>query len=343
MALETRTTLALAIGDPAGISPELTARILADSDVRDAATIVVVGDRRVLDEGARIAGISLDLPSIPAGAPLPNVLPAALLVDQNDVDMGRIERGQATEAGGQSALGNFRAALTLAASGRVDAVSFTPFNKQAMKKSYPPYEDEIVFTAEFLGIEVSTGEFNVLDEVWNARVTSHVPISGVAPLITRERILRGLRATDRAMRDAGFTAPRIAVAALNPHAGEGGAFGREEIDIIGPAVDAGRAEGIACDGPFPSDTVFVRAVRANQFDAVLTMFHDQGQIAMKLIGFDRGITLLGGFPFPITTPAHGTAYDIAGQGKANPGATKQALLLAARMAAARRAASARAE
>jgi 4-hydroxythreonine-4-phosphate dehydrogenase len=340
VAHQTRPVLALAIGDPAGISPELTARIVADREIREAATLIVVGDRRVLEDGARTAGVLLDLPFVSAADPLPDPLPAMVLVDQGDTDVAAIERGEAAAAGGRSALGNFRAALTLAASGRADAVCFTPFNKQAIKKSYPPYEDEIVFTAEFLGVDAVASEFNVLDEVWNARVTSHVPLSGVAPLITQERILRSLRATDRAMRDAGFGEPRIAVAALNPHAGEGGAFGREEIDVIRPAVEAGRAEGIACDGPFPSDTVFVRAVRAKQFDAVLTMFHDQGQIAMKLIGFDRGVTLLGGFPFPITTPAHGTAYDIAGRGKADSGATKQAVLLCARMAASRRAAAA---
>ena len=125
------------------------------------------------------------------------------------------------------------------------------------------------------------------------------------------------------MAAAGFAAPRIAVAALNPHAGDNGNFGREEIDILAPAVQAAQAKGIACDGPYPSDTVFVRA-RAGQFDAVLTMFHDQGQIAMKLIGFDKGVTLLGGFPMPITTPAHGTAYDIAGKGIANIGASRNA-------------------
>ena len=129
---------------------------------------------------------------------------------------------------------------------------------------------------------------------------------------------------------AGFTEPRIAVAALNPHAGDGGNFGREEIEVIGPAVEAAKAEGYSVEGPFPSDTVFLRA-RAGAFDAVLTMYHDQGQIAMKLIGFDTGVTLLGGYPVPIATPAHGTAYEIAGQGVANVGATRQALLLAAEM------------
>jgi 4-hydroxythreonine-4-phosphate dehydrogenase len=151
--------------------------------------------------------------------------------------------------------------------------------------------------------------------------------------LTKERILRALKLTDACMRSADFACPRIAVA--GPHAGDGGNFGREEIDVIAPAVEAGKREGIFAEGPFPADTVFLRA-KSGAFDAVLTMYHDQGQIAMKLMGFDRGVTLLGGFPFPICTPAHGTAYDIAGQGIASVGATRAALLLAAAMAAQKR-------
>jgi 4-hydroxythreonine-4-phosphate dehydrogenase len=150
-------------------------------------------------------------------------------------------------------------------------------------------------------------------------------------LLSVEAILGALELTSRALRAAGYASPRIAVAGLNPHAGDGGNFGREEIDIIAPAVAAARTKGTPCDGPFPADTVFVRA-RRGDYDAVLTMYHDQGQIAMKLMGFDRGVTLLGGFPFPICTPAHGTAYDIAGKGVANLGATRAAVLLAAQMA-----------
>ena len=125
--------------------------------------------------------------------------------------------------------------------------------------------------------------------------------------------------------------PRIAIAALNPHAGDGGNFGKEEIDVIEPAVQAGIDRGFNVSGPYPADTVFVRA-KNGAFDAVLTMYHDQGQIAMKLMGFDRGVTLMGGLPFPVCTPAHGTAYDIAGRGIANIGASREAILLAARMA-----------
>lgn len=151
----------------------------------------------------------------------------------------------------------------------------------------------------------------------------------MARSITADRILRAIDLTDRTMRAAGFGAPRIAVAGLNPHAGDGGNFGREEIDVIGPAVRQA-AEKHRVTGPVPSDTVYVRALKG-AFDAVLTMYHDQGQIAMKLIGFDRGVTLIGGLPFWIATPAHGTACDIAGKGVASPGGTIRALQLATRL------------
>src|SRR5262249_47614452 len=163
---------------------------------------------------------------------------------------------------------------------------------------------------------VVASEFNVLGQLWNARVTSHIPLSRVAGAINGDAISRSLSLTDSAMRKAGFRSPRIAVAGLNPHAGDGGNFGREEIDIIAAAVKRSVERGLNVAGPFPSDTVFLRA-KNGDFDAVLTMYHDQGQIAMKLMGFDRGVTLIGGFPFPICTPAHGTAYDIAGRGIAN--------------------------
>jgi 4-hydroxythreonine-4-phosphate dehydrogenase len=239
--------------------------------------------------------------------------------------------------GGRFALANYRHALTLARDGRAEAVCFTPFNKNAMRLAHPTYDDEISFSAEVVGLEGPASEFNVLDRLWNARVTSHISLAEVASRITAERVLRAIRLTDSSMRGAGFDRPRIAVAGLNPHAGDGGNFGREEIDAIEPAVQQARAAGIATEGPFPADTVFLRA-KSGAFDAVLTMYHDQGQIAMKLMGFDRGVTLLGGFEFPICTPAHGTAYDIAGKGIAGIGAARAAVLLAAEMAQRKKAA-----
>ena len=204
-----------------------------------------------------------------------------------------------------------------------------------MKLAAGRYDDEMGFINSVLGIAPVASEFNVLDTLWNARVTSHVPLSAVAGLITRERVLRGIQLTHDNLRASGFARPRIAVAGLNPHAGDGGNFGHEDDHEIRPAVEDAQARQIDADGPFSPDTVFLRATKG-AYDAVLTMYHDQGQIAMKLIGFDRGVTLLGGYPFPICTPAHGSAYDIAGKGVANLGASRAAALLAARMASARR-------
>jgi 4-hydroxythreonine-4-phosphate dehydrogenase len=331
--MTTRPLVALAMGDPAGISPELTAKLVASDDVRARCRLVVIGDRRIFDQGARIAGVAPQLKAIEQGANCRDEDADALFVDLGHLDPAGVKQGVASLAGGQFALANYRHALELGRDGRVDAVCFTPFNKQAMRLARAEYDDEIAFSAEVVGLKTPASEFNVLDRLWNARVTSHIPLKDVAARLSSERIHRALVLTDACMRKAGFARPRIAVAGLNPHAGDGGNFGREEIDVIGPVVAAGQREGIAAEGPFPADTVFLRA-KAGTFDAVLTMYHDQGQIAMKLMGFDRGVTLLGGFPFPICTPAHGTAYDIAGKGIASIGASRAALLLAADMAAA---------
>lgn len=315
-----KPVIALAIGDPAGVSPELTAKLVALEEARKAARIVVVGDRRVFDEGARVAGAKN---------------PDVEFEDLKHLDPATIKRGVASKPGGESVLANYRHALRMVADGKAQAVCFTPFNKQAMRMADPSYDDEIRFTANVLEFKGVATEFNVLEKLWNARVTSHIPLSKVPSSLSIDSIVEALELTTVALRAAGFEPPRIGVAALNPHAGDGGNFGREEIDIIEPAVKKARAKGLPAEGPYPADTVFVRAQRG-QFDAVLTMYHDQGQIAMKLMGFDRGVTVLGGFPFPICTPAHGTAYDIAGKGVANIGATRAALLLAVQMVKRRR-------
>ncbi len=330
-----RPVIALAMGDPSGISPELTAKLMVDPEVRAAAELIVVGDRRVLAEGERIAKVTVDCKPWQAGANRLERDGVPMFVDLGHLDPNSVTRGRSSKEGGAFAMANFRTVLRLGAAGVADAVTFTPFNKHAMKLSDPSYVDEIDVISAESGSPGPGREFNILDGLWNARVTSHVPISGVARLITKDAVLNGLRLTNRCMREAGFERPRIAVAGLNPHAGDGGNFGREDIDEIEPAVVAAKAEGILCEGPFASDTVFLRA-RRGEFDAVQTMYHDQGQIAMKLIGFDQGITLIGGYGFPVCTPAHGTAYDIAGQGIANLGASRNAMLIAARMAAASR-------
>jgi 4-hydroxythreonine-4-phosphate dehydrogenase len=326
MTAETRPTLAFALGDAAGIGSELAAKMISDQAVRAAARLLVVGDRRQLQQGAAQAGLVLDIPDWDAGK-----LQDVALVERRNIDAGSVTTGMSSALTGRAALDNFASALRLSAAGASQATCFTPFNKYSMRLANPSYVDEIGFIQNVLGTTAEGAEFNVLDEFWNARVTSHVPLSAVAGLLTEELVLKRIRLTDDTMRGAGMPRPRIAVAALNPHAGDGGNFGHEDDAIIAPAVKRAAELQINVKGPLPADTVYLRAMRG-EFDVVLSMYHDQGQIAMKLIGFDRGVTLVGGFPFWIATPAHGTAYDIAGQGKANPDATRNAILLAARLA-----------
>ena len=320
--------LALAIGDPAGISPELTAKLVADPQIAVRARLLVIGDARILEMGATQAGVALTLPRWAPGDPSPK---AHALLDLQHCAPAEVDHATPTLAGGRFAMTNFTTALELAREGQVRAVTFTPFNKQAMRLARAGYDDEIGVIAEVLRSDADGREFNILGQLWNARVTSHMALKDVAARLSVESITRAGMLADRCMRGAGFERPRIAVAALNPHAGDGGNFGSEEIDVIAPAVERMRAQGLTVTGPLPADTVFVRA-RKGEFDAVLTMFHDQGQIAMKLLGFDQGVTFIGGYGIPICTPAHGTAYDIAGRGIADAKAATNAILLAAEMA-----------
>jgi 4-hydroxythreonine-4-phosphate dehydrogenase len=323
--------IALAIGDAGGIGPELAAALLADEAMagRD---VAVVGDARILALGAAQAGVTLDVPAIDPAEVDGGLRAGRILVDLANCPPETVEIGRSSAAAGAASLGNFAAALRLAQAGLADAVMFTPFNKHAMRLARPSYVDEIGFIDAVLGAARSGREFNVLDEVWNARVTSHIPLRRVAESLSVERILASLRLTAEVMGAAGRPGARIGVAALNPHAGDGRNFGDEDEDVIAPAVAQAAREGLKVTGPVPADTVFVRATRG-EFDAVLTMYHDQGQIAMKLLGFDRGVTLIAGYGFPIVTPAHGSAYDIAGKGRADLGATLAAARLAADLAA----------
>lgn len=326
-----RQRVAFAIGDAGGISPELAARVLADREANPG-DMIVIGDRRVLEMGAAQVGIELDLPVFAPDKICDAAADSSFLIDMQNCDPSEIQIGGSTEASGRASLQNFAAALLTAQAGLADVVFFTPFNKHAMRLARPDYVDEIGFIDRTIGATRSGREFNVLEEVWNARVTSHVPLREVADLLSTDRIFQSIRFTSDVMQAAGFDRPRIGVAAFNPHAGDGRNFGDEDEDIIRPAVARAQEAQLAASGPIPSDTVFVRALKG-EFDAVLTMFHDQGQIAMKLMGFDRGVTLIAGYPFPIVTPAHGTAYDIAGQGKADTGATFNAVRLGRRLAA----------
>ena len=327
-----KPVVALTLGDPAGIGPELIARLLALPDTVQSANVVLVGDPWLWRDGQTVAGTTVA--SVPV-ASLAGVrgrsdtsCPAFLAVDT--VQPQQVHRGIAESAGGASVLQVLNRCMDAAKAGEIDAITFAPLNKYAMKLGGLKHEDELHHFAQYLGVKDYFCEFNTLGGLWTARISSHVPLKDVAQYIDKQRIVDATKLIYRSLKANGVATPRVAVAGFNPHNGEGGTCGREEIDVIAPAVAQLNAEGMPVAGPFPADTIFLRA-RDGEFDAIVTMYHDQGQIAIKLMGFSQGDTVQGGLPVPITTPAHGTAYNIAGLGKANVDATANAFAIAARM------------
>ncbi len=329
--------LALVLGDPAGIGPEIMAKLLAEPANREKAALILVADPDELAEGMRIAGVELPVSRVDD----PTALTPGRIALREVRRPAPIPRARSSAEGGRHALATLRECLALAQAGAVDGICFAPLNKAALHMAGMGHADELHWFAEVLGHAGPTSEFNVLDGLWTCRVTSHVALREVANLITRQRILQAIALVRDALAQAGVTAPRIAVCGLNPHNGDNGAFGREEIDVIGPAVEEARRCGLPAEGPYPADTIFLRAQPkpdgTREVDAIVTMYHDQGQIAMKLMGFWRGVTVAGGLPVPITTCAHGTGFDIHGKGEARIGALQAAFDLACAMGARRRA------
>lgn len=316
-------------GDPSGIGPELVARLLAQDGVAAAAHILLIGDAHVFRAGQAVAGLDHALTPLDARAADWTGTPGALHA-MDTIAPEEIAVASVTEACGRSVLRTLDEALDLARDGVIDAIVFGPFNKAAMHLAGIGHDDELHYMAERLRVQGYISELNTLDGIWTSRVTSHIALRDVADTITGDRVAQATRLIDTTLRRAGVARPQIAIAALNPHAGDGGNFGREEIDVLSPAIAAMAAQQMAVSGPWPSDTVFLKAMR-KEIDAVVTMYHDQGQIALKLLGFDRGVTVQGGLPIPVATPAHGTAFDIAGQGKADVGAMRAAFDIACRM------------
>ncbi len=327
-----KPTIALFTGDPAGIGPELVARLLADGSVARRANVLLAGSREVVEEGMRVAGSRFDY-EVGTGVTGGRDLERPVLAISPLVDQTGFERGVVSARSGRYMLEGLSLCLSLCRSGSAQALCFAPLNKGALRAGGMDHPDELHWFAEVLGFRGTCVELNVLEGLWTSRVTSHVPLSAVSSLITAQKVAEAIELIHGSLVRAGFATPRIAVCGLNPHNGDNGAFGREEIEVIGPGVEMARRKGFPADGPFPADTVFVRATRQDGgYDGVVTMYHDQGQIAMKLMGFERGVTVQGGLPVPICTPAHGTAYDIAGRGLANDGAMRNAFELACRMA-----------
>ena len=327
--------LGLMLGDATGIGPEQCARVLADRRLADAARLVVFGDSRVLAMGARDAGVELAWRACASPAEFDWTRPEVPIVDLRNLDPATLVRGAISAESGRITGETLKLMVEHALAGRLDGICFAPLNKAALHAGGWKFNDEHQLFAHLTGHKGFFGEMNVLDGKWMSRVTSHVSLRNALDQITPQRIDDALTLADATLRGAGFARPRIAVAALNPHGGEGGLFGREEIEIIAPAVAKAAARGIDCRGPFPADTVFLKGFGPD-FDGVLTMYHDQGQIATKLKGFNRGVTVTGGLATVFATPAHGTAFDIVGKGVATTGALEQAVRLCARLATSRK-------
>ena len=330
-----RPKIGLLLGDPTGIGPEIVAKLLAGYDVHDHAALAVIGDRRIFERGQKVSGTSLSPRVVDRFDDLRFEAAELQFLDFPGVSPDEVVPGKLSARAGKSVLDVLGLALDLARDGKLDAIVFAPFNKQALHLGGSPFPDELHFMADRLQWKGHFSEINVLDNLWTSRVTSHIGLRQVSGLITKKGVHDAIALIHGALRMAGVKEPRLLVAALNPHGGEGGLFGNEEIEAIAPAVEEARAAGIQASGPFPADTIFVRAKKGD-CDAVVSMYHDQGQIAMKLMGFERGVTVKGGLPIPITTPAHGTAFDIAGQGRANPQGLYQAFRIACRMGASTR-------
>ena len=325
-----KPNIALVIGDPAGIGPELVTKLLADGTAAQQANIFVIGNRASLAEAEQATGVALNLVTVERGEIGTRDFTAPVLLAWEGIDTPGFARGRADARNGKFMIDMLTLGAQLTLARKTDALCFAPLNKGALRAGGMQQQDELRWFEDLLGCHTYTGELNVLDTLWTSRVTSHVALKNVSALLTPEGVADAANLITESLKASGKAAPRVAVCGLNPHNGDNGNYGTEEIDIIAPGVALAQSRGIVVDGPFPADTIFVRA-KNGHYDGIVTMYHDQGQIAMKLMGFERGVTVQGGLPIPVTTPAHGTAYDIAGQGVANVGATQNAFNLACRM------------
>lgn len=330
------------MGDAAGIGPEVIAKALRAPEVRRLCKPLVIGDARVFtpDDGtgpSRFAA-GCDLQPVDDPAALREAARGAAadgwILDQGTLDPAAIAVGEVSPEAGRAAVAAVKRAVRMALDGEVAAIATAPLHKEAMRLAGYAYIGHTEILAEMTGASHATTML-ATEGLRVTHVTRHIPFREIADRITRGNVLETIAVTADGMRAMGFAAPRLAVAGLNPHNGENGLLGREELDAIGPAVEAARARGIDATGPIPADSVFFQAIRGD-YDAVVTMYHDQGHIAVKTHGFEGSITITLGLPIIRTSADHGTAFDIAGQGVANPQSMIAAIVEAARMAGAGR-------
>jgi 4-hydroxythreonine-4-phosphate dehydrogenase len=318
--------LAITMGDPAGIGPEIVAGALAGPDL--GATIRVIGDEARLRDAAQRVGVALAIQVVSDVDE--SIRDGAVAVHQIGELPADLPYGQVSAAAGAASFAYLEHAIALARAGHVDAIVTAPIHKEAWHLAGIDYPDHTETLAHLTGAP-RHAMMLATDELRTVLVTTHVSLAKALTLITTDRVLKAIELAHEEMRAQGIRNPRVAVAGVNPHAGEGGMFGDEEITAIAPAVDAARAKGIDATGPHPPDTVFMRA-RAGEFDIVIAQYHDQGLIPVKLLGIDDGVNATLGLPFVRTSVDHGTAFDIAGKGIADPESMITAVLLAARLA-----------
>ncbi len=318
-----RPIIAITMGDPAGIGPELIAKVLAAPASVASCRAFVVGDPAVLEDISCVVGTDHRFRLITSLSEAAFSRSEVDVLSPRGLHVQRVAWGQVDAGMGKAAALCLHAAAELALAGAIHGIVSAPLNKEAFHLAGYAYRDELAFLADVTG---SSAPFilGVVGQTWTVTVTEHIPFKDIAGAIRRDRVLACITKLDASLRRAGYAEPRIGVAALNVHGGEGGLFGREELDQIGPAIEDARARSIEVEGPIPADAVFIRAF-SGDFDGVVSMYHDQANIARKLQPRETGATLLLGLPVICGTTAHGTAFDIAGKGIADAGGLETAL------------------
>ena len=324
---QNKINIALLLGDPSGIGPELVSKLLSE-EVTNKANVIVIGEKNILENGHKISGKNTDLNYVENFGQINFDNGNKFFLDISNGKNHDYKLSECSKESGESVLSALNLALELANQKKIHAINFGPFNKTSLKLGGNKYSDELHLMAEKLNVKNFFCEFNVIDNFWTARVTSHIPIREVPNQIKKDKIIRPIKLINEAMKLNGIKQPRVAVQALNPH----GEFGTEEKDEIIPAIKEAKQIGINADGPLPCDTSFITAYKNKNHDCIVGMYHDALQSGLKAFGFDRGVTVQGGLPLPITAPAHGTAFDIAGQNKANLEPTLNSFKIALTMA-----------
>ena len=328
--MERKPILGILLGDGAGVGPEIIAKLAAANFFEEYCHPVFIGDIRIFNRALNAVGANVEIRTI--NDPTEAIWDGKCnIVNRNNLSCEEAPIGELTVACGKANLDMLTYAVELYKAKKIEGFCFGPLNKAGMKEAGCKFESEHHLLAHEFNHTAPFGEINVCGELWTTRTTSPIPIKDVSAALSVNSIMRAITLANVSLKNSGIERPRLAIAALNPHCGENGLCGREEIDVIKPAIEEARKQGIDASGPYPSDITFIKAFRG-EFDGVVTMYHDQGQIALKLKGFEQGITIAGGLPAPIVTCAHGTAYDIAGKGIVKTSAFENAVKMAARMA-----------